>query len=221
MGANGLRLAVAALGIAFVATFGTAARAAPDLAGLTQAKADAAMRAYVLGKTPHAVPPSVELPLCPISEIDDGESNPPPGQLEVLCIAEHHVGNIWGSVAGELMVRHGAIRFRMYADRTWTRRWVTCSKLHGWAAPLVFMQSNNDCGEHSYGGNDWYLAGGLYVPVSFLSNNPRYRFDPAGPAGWDWTNSAGYSVGLYNRTARHGQVYTYTNDVGDSFRIRP
>ncbi|HEY1778285.1 MAG TPA: hypothetical protein VGG41_19170 [Solirubrobacteraceae bacterium] len=46
----------------------------------------------MLEKAPHPVLPSVELPFCPASEIDDGESNPPPGQLEVLCIAEYHIG---------------------------------------------------------------------------------------------------------------------------------
>jgi hypothetical protein len=40
-------------------------------------------------------------------------------------------------------------------------------------------------------------------------------------AGWDWTNSAGYSLGLYKRTAHHADAYTYTDDVGDSFRSHP
>jgi hypothetical protein len=182
------------------------------------------MRAYVLSKTPGAVLPRAEQPYCPGSEI---ELPDPiyrlPAHPEVLCDAEYHVGSTWGSVAAEVELVRGAVRIYPQWHKTWIRRWARCPK-SGWADIAGTMESNNNCGDETYPISDWSLAvNNLYPPSAFNAKEvaTAFRFQPDYAAGWSWMDSAGYALGTYYRTARHGNAYTYTNVVGDSFRIRP
>lgn len=203
---------------------GTAARRATR-GVLTQAMADAAMRAYVLGKAPGAVLPRAQQAYCPAAELRGPPSTmkgQPAGQA-VFCIAEYHEGDTWGSVAADLEIVRAAVRIKPYWDKTWTRQWAPCPRRPRHWLVGGTMASNNDCGVNAYGGSDWYFASGLYTTVSIDANGygTAFRFDPAHETAWDWTDSAGYAVGAYYGTAKQGGWYTYTDVVGDSFRYRP
>jgi hypothetical protein len=186
--------------------------------------ADTAMRAYVLGKAPSAVLPRAQHAYCPAGELR-GPPDTAIGQgMAVFCIAEYHAGTTWGSVAADLEVVRNSIRIQPYWDKTWTRRWALClpPPPRHWLVGGTLI-SNNDCGANAYGGDDWYFASQLYATLSMNANGfgTAFRFDPAHETAWDWTDSAGYALGAYYRTATHGGWYTYSDVVGDSFRYRP
>jgi hypothetical protein len=206
-------LSTLAIGLVLVVLVGAWAdatgSASARIARLTAARAAAAIRSYVRAAAPDADFPSAQGSYCPSSEIDAT------GQA-VLCIVAYHVGSTWGSVGAEVSIVGGSLRIRSDWRGTWIRRWATCRTPGYWRGGGT-LTSNNDCGERTFGGNDWYFLSMLGTPAGF----GKFHFYPSRVTGWDWTNSAGYALGAYYLRHARGGTYTYSDVVGDSFRYQP
>ena len=60
----------------------------------------------------------------------------------------------------------------------------------------------------------------MHVRTFLDSGKVRFQFHPSAELAWDWTDSAGYTLGFYFGGKRGG-AYTYTDVVGALFRYTP
>ena len=228
-------LAVPAVTLGLAALGGVVYQASASVRSdrLTAATADADLRNYVRATTPNAVFPSAQGVYCPGSYITGPtpkSTRGPAAPIEAQCIVEYHVGATWSSLAGTVALVNGAVHVGIlrlgpgrfdyagfYSRGTWQRKWAVCSRPK-WATGT--LDSNNACGDHTYGGDDWYFVSQMYVPTFLTSGKVRFQFQPSAELAWDWTDSAGYRLGAYFGGKRGG-AYTYTDVVGDSFRYTP
>ena len=226
-----LRVAVVILGLLAFAGVVYQASATVSSNRLTATTADADLREYVRAATPNAVFPSAQGVYCPAGYITGPRpksTRGPAAPMEAQCIVEYHVGATWSSLAATLALVNGAVHVGIlrtgpgrfdysgfYSQGTWQRKWAACPRPK-WETGT--LESNNACGDHTYGGGDWYFVSQMYVPTSL--NTGKVRFQPSAELAWDWTDSAGYRLGAYFGGKR-SSAYTYTDVVGDSFRYKP
>jgi len=167
--------------------------------------AEATLRAEILTKFPDAAFPSVEGRLCP--ETYAGTE----GQYSV-CYAEFRTGGTWHLEGGQADLKENRIAVKLNTQAQWRRAWVKCALPHGGLRAPGTLTSNYNCGLHQV--SDAYL-----VTVEIY---PSIRMHlPVSAAGWQFTESAGFtSLGDF-RVKRLGRTYVFTNAVGDSFRYTP
>lgn len=145
-------------------------------------------------------------PLCPRVEIFSGHAQ---------CVAQWRDGRAtwWfalGTVTGgQISNTNPSSEATIYELGHWTRRWVSCP-LHGSPGTLT---SNNDCGRQ-IPESDAY-----FVQAELLGSIRSHR--SVAVIGWQFTDSAGYSILGDYRISRHRGTYVATNGVGDSFRYTP
>jgi hypothetical protein len=183
----------------------SAAAAEPPEAGFTSIAAEATFRAEILTEFPDAVFPAAEGRLCP--ETYTGTE----GQYSV-CYAEFQTGSTWRLEGGQAALTANGIAVRLATHAHWRRAWVKCSLSHGEHGAPGTLTSNYNCGLHQV--SDAYL-----VTVEIY---PSIRMHlPVSTAGWQFTESAGFtSLGNFP-VKRVGRTYVFTNAVGDSFRYTP
>jgi hypothetical protein len=167
--------------------------------------AEATLKAEILTKFPDAAFPSVEGRLCP--ETYTGTE----GQYSV-CYAEFRTGSTWHLEGGQAELKENSIAVRLNTDAHWRRAWTKCVLPHSGLGAPGTLTSNYNCGLHQV--SDAYL-----VTVEIY---PSIRMHlPVSAAGWQFTESAGFtSLGDF-RVKRLGRTYVFTNAVGDSFRYTP
>jgi len=181
------------------------ATAEPPETEFTSGAAEATLRSEILTEFPGAVFPSVEGRLCP--ETYTGTE----GRYSI-CYAEFRAGGAWHLEGGQASVKENRIDVRLYTHAHWRRTWVKCALPHGGLGAPGALTSNYNCGLHQV--SDAYL-----VTVEIY---PSIRMHvPISSAGWQFTESAGFtSLGIFH-VKRLGRTYVFTNAVGDSFRYTP
>jgi hypothetical protein len=198
----GISLLVAA---AIVGAHVSAAAAEPPEIEFSSSAAEATLKAEILTKFPGAVFPSVEERLCP--ETYTGTEGP-----YSVCYAEFRTGSIWHLEGGQADLKENSITVRLYTHAHWRRAWMKCALPHSGLGAPGTLTSNYNCGLHQV--SDAYL-----VTVEIY---PSIRMHlPVSAAGWQFTESAGFtSLGDFP-VKRLGRTYVFTNAVGDSFRYTP
>jgi hypothetical protein len=198
----GTSLLVAA---AIVGAHVSTATGEPPEIEFTSSAAEATLKAEILTEFPRAVFPSIEGRLCP--ETYTGTE----GQYSV-CYAEFRTGSTWHLEGGQADLKENSIAVTLYTHAHWRRTWVKCAFAHGGLGAPGTLTSNYNCGLHQV--SDAYL-----VTVEIY---PSIRMHlPVTAAGWQFTESAGFtSLGDF-RVKRLGRTYVFTNAVGDSFRYTP
>jgi hypothetical protein len=199
------RVGALLIALAIVGAHVSAATAEPPEIEFTSSAAEATLKAEILTKFPGAVFPSVEGRLCP--ETYTGTE----GQYSI-CYAEFRAGSTWHLEGGQADLKENGIAVTLYTDARWRRAWVKCALRHSGLGAPGTLTSNYNCGLHQV--SDAYL-----VTVEIY---PSIRMHlPVPPAGWQFTESAGFtSLGIF-RVKRLKRTYVFTNAVGDSFRYTP
>lgn len=193
------------LALAVVGADISAAGAEPPGSGFTSGAAEAAFKAEILTEFPGGVFPSAEGPLCPETYTRTE------GQYSV-CYAELRIGSTWRLEGGQANLGPSGIAVRLSTQAHWRRAWAKCSLPHGAHGAPGTLTSNYNCGLHQV--SDAYL-----VTVEIY---PSIRMHlPVTAAGWQFTESAGFtSIGDFP-VKKLGRTYVFTNAVGDSFRYTP
>jgi hypothetical protein len=173
--------------------------------GFTSVAAEATFKAEILAKFPDAVFPTAEGRLCP--ETYTGTE----GQYSV-CYAEFRTGSTWHLEGGQAALKANSIAVTLDTHAHWRRAWVKCPLPHGGRGAPGMLTSNYNCGLHQV--SDAYLVAVEIYP------SIRMRLPVTG-AGWQFTESAGFtSLGDFPGK-KMGRTYVFTNAVGDSFRYTP
>ncbi len=183
----------------------SAATAEPSEIQFTSSAAEATLKAEILTRFPGAAFPAVEGRLCP--ETYTGTEG-----AYSICYAEFRTGRTWHLEGGQADLKENSIAVTLYTHAHWRRAWVKCVLPHGGRGASGTLTSNYNCGIHQV--SDAYL-----VTVEIY---PTIRMHlPVTAAGWQFTESAGFtSLGDF-RVRRRGRTYVFTNAVGDSFRYTP
>lgn len=191
--------------LVIIGTHVPTAVAEPSEVTFTSSAAEATLKAEILTKFPNAVFPSSEGHLCP--ETYTG----PEGQYSI-CYAEFRIGNTWHLEGGQADLKENGIAVTLYTHAHWRRAWMKCVLPHGARGAPGTLTSNYNCGLHQV--SDTYL-----VTVEIYQSIRMHL--PVTAAGWQFTESAGFTS-LGNFPARRlGRTYVFTNAVGDSFRYTP
>lgn len=190
---------------AFMGTGASAAVAEPAQIPFTSSAAEATLRAEILTRFPDAAFPTVEGRLCPETYMgSEGEYS--------VCYAEFRTGETWHLEGGRASAKENGIAMTLSTHAHWRRAWVRCALPNNRVAAPGTLMSNYNCGLHQV--SDAYLVTVEIYP------SIRMRL-PVTEAGWQFTESAGFtSVGDFH-ASRRGRTYVFSNAVGDSFRYTP
>jgi hypothetical protein len=193
------------LAAAIVGTHVPAATAEAPTVKFTSSAAEATLKAEILTRFPDATFPTAEGRLCP--ETYTGTE----GQYSI-CYAEFQTGGTWHLEGGQAELKENSIVVELSTHAHWQRTWVKCVLPHGRYGAPGTLTSNYNCGLHQV--SDAYLVSVEIYP----SIRMHLRVSAA---GWQFTESAGFtSVGDF-RVKRLGRTYVFANAVGDSFRYTP
>jgi hypothetical protein len=181
------------------------AAGAESEAQFTSGAAETTFKAELLAEFPGAAFPAAEGRLCP--ETYTGTEG-----TYSICYAEFQVGGVWHLEGGQAGLKENSIAVTLNTNAHWRRAWVKCTLPHGEHGAPGTLTSNYNCGLHQV--SDAYL-----VTVEVY---PSIRMHlPVTAAGWQFTESAGFtSLGVF-RVSRRGRTYVFANAVGDSFRYTP
>jgi hypothetical protein len=193
------------LAATIIAASASTATAEPSATEFTSSAAEATLKDEILARLPGAQFPSDEGRLCP--ETYTGTE----GQYSV-CYAEFQSGGIWYLEGGQAALEGNSIAVTLSTHAHWRRAWVKCALPRGRLGAPGTLTSNYNCGLHQV--SDAYL-----VTIEIY---PSIRMHlPVTEAGWQFTESAGFtSLGDFH-VKRRGRAYVFTNAVGDSFRYTP
>jgi hypothetical protein len=170
------------------------------------AAANSTFAAEIRAAHPDATFPSTEGSRCP--EVYSRE-----GLQYSVCFGEYRTGSTWHLDGGEAIERETSIGLTLYTHAAWRREWVTCS-LGGFGVSVPGrLISNNNCGRHQPETDPYFVAVEVYPSIRMHMRVTS--------AGWQFTESAGFtSSGVYH-VRRAAQSYVFTNALGDSFRYTP
>lgn len=190
---------------AATSTYVLAAAAQAAELPFTSDAAEAVLRPEILTRFPSATFPATEGRLCPETYMGaEGAYS--------ICYAEFRSGNIWHLEGGRAALKENHISVALYTRAHWRRTWVKCALSHGAHGAPGTLASNYNCGLHQV--SDAYL-----VTVEIYPSTRMH--EPLTGAGWEFTESAGFtSLGDFH-VRKQGRTYSFTNAVGDSFRYTP
>jgi hypothetical protein len=171
----------------------------------------AALKERIAEEFPAAVIPPAERVLC-----SPGEHSPS-GPVS-YCFAEFEYAGTWNLIAASrplaAVAEAGGASVQIAAQVSWRRRWQRCHLGRG--TPGVLF-SNEDCGRRRLeplAASDGELISFEVLP-RLRAAKPIHFVNRDLPFGRIATSISRF------RATRRGDVYTFVNSVGDSFRYRP
>jgi hypothetical protein len=199
-GASLLLLSWATLGVSVAA-----AQYEPPLLHFSASAAEAAFDGQILQHYPGASFPASEGHMCP--ETYTGSE----GEYSV-CYAEFKTGGTWHLEGGQADSGPSGVTVKISTRAQWRRAWVRCPLPHGSHGAPGRLFSNYNCGRGQV--SDAYL-----VTVEIYPSIKMHQ--PVKEAGWQFTESAGFtSLGVFH-AQRHERTYLFRNAMGDAFRYTP
>lgn len=199
-GASLLLLCWMALGVGVAV-----AQLEPPLLHFSASAADAAFNGQILQHYPGATFPAAEGHMCP--ETYTGSE----GEYSV-CYAEFKTGSTWHLEGGQADSGPEGVAVKISTQAHWRRAWVRCPLPHGSHGAPGRLYSNYNCGREQV--SDAYLVAVEIYPSIRMHQR-------VSEAGWQFTESAGFtSLGVFH-AHRHGRTYVFSNAVGDAFRYTP
>jgi hypothetical protein len=159
-------------------------------------------------------------PLCPQAELFEGRAScvvewrdgARTWWYAMATVDEHQIQN--NIYSGNNTVPEGGDandEATIWSLHHWTRKWTTCS-LRGFTIPGT-LTSNNNCG------GDWPQSDAHLVGTQMWPDIRTHS--GVDSVGWGFIDSAGYGLIGTLHAVRHGDTWTATNALGDSFRYTP